>query len=1068
MNLKDFTLTSIKKIQESIEHNKLIIFVGAGVSQNSGLPSWSELVKILAKEIGMEKNINIPENLKSKLSENEINELNNSLNFSADEYLKIPQYYFNERGLKEYFDKIKDVFSKEINPNIIDYLILQLNPKHIITTNYDDLLEKTCKKLKKSYCKISCNEDLSNAPNNNFIIKMHGEFLNKNIVLKEEDYDNYSRNFKLIETYVKGLIATNTILFVGFSADDMNVRKIFQWIKDILGNNQQPAYLINVDDYSLVDKQKQRMRFDYLKKMGINTIYYKEIARDIDALIKNDSNYEHNKNRAENLINQTMSLSLIGDNLYKTLYYILHKEISSNNNVYIDTWYKKLKELECFKFLPDFILEKIFKCEIREYLKEPSLYLKDDIKKQVDDFRLKISLVYDDLPYENYKNLYKNNCLLEDSKKDIGEVRANLIQRTKLLENETNKVKYIFERLKIDESNEKINSLLEFYNYNEINKEIHNLNAEYSNSVSVFKKSFLYFKLGNFKESFEELKRISTEAFNKGNYIIYILAEFSKNNLSLLMDNKFSYKKTNINELVDNLLSPDIKDIVWNIVNFDFLRNIDNKIYKCTDEIQKIYTHTQKRYLGGSSVDFISKLININEDLHHFIFDNFFIFDFYLNVKQIYEKTINGLMISYLTSIEKKKQYEECKDNYSSCSIDSFIYKDFFYIIENCNINAIRDFYNTLKIKNQQKFIDSFNNIINYCIENKSSIDNDIFTEKINKFLILFSKINIDTNMANFILKKIVEYLGFYNNIYLYEQIRYFMVNSFNKSHYKFDCEILEQLFSLIVDNSQTFKYSKSEHYLIEGFINNINLLMMESNITYKLKYENLLLDKINKIEDKYIKLLFILSIYRFLQNNRDIYEVLIRIIDTIKQNIDVYIHFLLKIIELKIVEVIEEELLDLINIKLQLDKKRINFSYRFNDELLELLNVVNYCIIKNLITDELFVKDLTMKLQKYKKDYFDIIKDNSFKKYFDMFYNLIKINYGYAEIDYNTLNIKDLIYIKKDKISAIKEHFFNNTQDKTIFIKHLLSEYKNITNDKIVDEDYISRTNQIIIDLLS
>ena len=86
--LKNFTLTSICNIQNAIENNKLIIFVGAGVSRNSGIPTWAELIKELAKDLG----------IKSKYKDDKGENL-----FSYDEYLKIPQYYYNERKIKTNF-----------------------------------------------------------------------------------------------------------------------------------------------------------------------------------------------------------------------------------------------------------------------------------------------------------------------------------------------------------------------------------------------------------------------------------------------------------------------------------------------------------------------------------------------------------------------------------------------------------------------------------------------------------------------------------------------------------------------------------------------------------------------------------------------------------------------------------------------------------------------------------------------------------------------------------------------------------------------------------------------------
>ena len=72
--LKKFTLTSIKNIPNAIENNNFVIFVGDGVSRNSGLSTWSEVIKELAKNLeikakGKYSNKNdIFSNFKGKLS----------------------------------------------------------------------------------------------------------------------------------------------------------------------------------------------------------------------------------------------------------------------------------------------------------------------------------------------------------------------------------------------------------------------------------------------------------------------------------------------------------------------------------------------------------------------------------------------------------------------------------------------------------------------------------------------------------------------------------------------------------------------------------------------------------------------------------------------------------------------------------------------------------------------------------------------------------------------------------------------------------------------------------------
>lgn len=53
--MNNFTLEqigNIKTVYEASQNDDLVIFVGAGISQNSGLPGWSELINELNNLLG--------------------------------------------------------------------------------------------------------------------------------------------------------------------------------------------------------------------------------------------------------------------------------------------------------------------------------------------------------------------------------------------------------------------------------------------------------------------------------------------------------------------------------------------------------------------------------------------------------------------------------------------------------------------------------------------------------------------------------------------------------------------------------------------------------------------------------------------------------------------------------------------------------------------------------------------------------------------------------------------------------------------------------------------------------
>ncbi|WP_350458536.1 SIR2 family protein [Acinetobacter pittii] len=63
----------------------------------------------------------------------------------------------------------------------------------------------------------------------------------------EEDYDSFLKRFPMIATFITNLFISKTVLFIGYSVDDNDIRQIFQMIKDRLGNLKRRAYTIRIN-----------------------------------------------------------------------------------------------------------------------------------------------------------------------------------------------------------------------------------------------------------------------------------------------------------------------------------------------------------------------------------------------------------------------------------------------------------------------------------------------------------------------------------------------------------------------------------------------------------------------------------------------------------------------------------------------------------------------------------------------------------------------------------------------------------------------------------------------------
>lgn len=340
-------------IQDGINNKRnLVVFVGAGVSANSNVPTWSQLIDRFAKELRMPIN-------------------------TANDYLKIAQCYFNCHP-KKYNKIIKEMLDNDWGTNpITKFLFEEYHPKYFITTNYDCILEKTAAELNISDYKVICrNEDIPKIKNN-AIIKMHGDFQNNNIVLKEDDYNEYSQKFKLIETFVKSVFATSIIIFVGFSADDPNVNQIYRWVKDILQSNQNPAFLIQISDTNKIETRKQLINKQYFAKKGIHIINFNDIREEIENLINLNPIAQIHLNKIYNLDEK-------GQNLYKILYFLKYRV-----NLYDKLYSYRIDLLNKINNISqDRIGEFLFGCELARfydnclhlYNKESKIFIDNLIK----------------------------------------------------------------------------------------------------------------------------------------------------------------------------------------------------------------------------------------------------------------------------------------------------------------------------------------------------------------------------------------------------------------------------------------------------------------------------------------------------------------------------------------------------------------------------------------------------------------------------------------------------------------------------------------------------------------
>ncbi|MDI7740569.1 SIR2 family protein [Lysinibacillus fusiformis] len=669
---------NIEAIKEAKDANKLVIFIGAGVSANSGLPSWTNLVKVFAKKLGIDRDLN------------------------TDDYLRIPQYFYNERGQLEYFKVIEQVFSGRYAPNLIHSKLLSLNPKHIITTNYDYLIEEALEAHYLFYDKVAEDRDIPYASSNNLYIKMHGDLLKKNIVLKEDDYLYYSDNFKLIENYVESIFINHTVLFIGYSMQDYDLKLLIKRLQSTIGNDFRTAYLIESSN-----TVKSSIEKEYLKRFGINVIDIKDVPED----------YKGSKEKIGNSH---------GDNLLKILNYIEDYNTDNKEELgyFFAKWrcYKDLKAIRVydlfsklefnslnFHFRSENCLEltcigsdEIYLMKFIDRMNEISEMLKKEQSSQIKD--------YDEFIYIN-EIMAKANV-----KKIVLVIRGDFKNR---------EIKFYETFMNMDSFKPELIELIEQNNYleleNRINDIKYNLNADFYNSWLSL--SFAYTHFNKYVSAYEQLENISLKAYKEKNYSMYYLAAFNKKMLSRLLPHPGTLLSRSLGEdvsitFLNNLPNVQVLDKEVNEsflqlskeekANFEFLQKL-HVSKGLIDDIQKVVKKSNNKIKSNLNTEFIlgsqdielPKLRSTIYDFYRYTTYNYLIVKYYTEVVEVYSDFLDALVSTYL-NLKKSEEFQTNNKKFSSIIEPyQFEYLDLILITNSLSekdINKIFDNYNVTSI----------------------------------------------------------------------------------------------------------------------------------------------------------------------------------------------------------------------------------------------------------------------------------------------------------------------------------------------------------------------------------
>jgi hypothetical protein len=221
-------------LKEAYRVGKVILFAGAGVSANLGLPTWSQLIDRIAGELGYDPNI-----------------------FSTyGNPLALAEYYRRKKGsigpLRSWMDREWHPTDVDVKSSEIHRHIVEGNFSKIYTTNYDRWLELAHAAYGKKYVKVANVADLVMATDSQRqIIKLHGDFDDDDsIVLDETSYFERLSFETPLDIKLRADVLGSSVLFIGYSISDINIRLLFykltkMWSQHTLSSARPKSYLFS-------------------------------------------------------------------------------------------------------------------------------------------------------------------------------------------------------------------------------------------------------------------------------------------------------------------------------------------------------------------------------------------------------------------------------------------------------------------------------------------------------------------------------------------------------------------------------------------------------------------------------------------------------------------------------------------------------------------------------------------------------------------------------------------------------------------------------------------------------
>jgi len=307
-------MIDLTEISISFLNNSATLFLGTGFSKfltNGNAPSWSDLLYECAIAIDPQKN------LADSLFYIDENKVTKSKEFDLLTCAQIIEVEFKKEN-KSIRKEIVDIILKKSNKSNINQDNLSkikdffaCYPRaNIVTTNYDDLLEKYV--FENNATSFFDGKVIPNQKKDINIYHIHGSIINPNsIILTLEDYYQFQNKDSYLSKKFFTLLHENTTCILGYSLGDFNLNSILNDVK----NSRLESFRKNHTIYISRDKLKSNIKKFYEYTYDIKVMDLLEISEFFTLLIDK-------KSEAQSLISSADKIKSVldGSAVFKDTY----------------------------------------------------------------------------------------------------------------------------------------------------------------------------------------------------------------------------------------------------------------------------------------------------------------------------------------------------------------------------------------------------------------------------------------------------------------------------------------------------------------------------------------------------------------------------------------------------------------------------------------------------------------------------------------------------------------------------------------------------------------------------